>query len=197
MTGTIVSTSFKFRTQLQKLIEHIEDAIESFRDNFVEQEEDQPLIIDVLSRYEMEQYNNRLDETCIVISINTPGRKPIPVHALTLHLDIVDTATDRGITARDALAIAIFVQKSVAKGKNHVVIHSDQGISRSAGIAAGLMRAYHMDTKRIINDGHFCINGRCYEYVCRAFHLSVTQKTIESDVTRNHQMHRLYMEKYG
>ena len=40
MTGTIVSTSFKFRAQLQKLIEHIEDAIESFRDNFVEQEED-------------------------------------------------------------------------------------------------------------------------------------------------------------
>lgn len=189
MTGTIKLPAFE--EHLHELLERIEEIREAIRDYFAVQEKEQPLILDVFSRYEMERYNKKLDDKCIVISINTPGREAIPIHALTLHLEVVDTATDRGMTARDALAIALFVRQNVAKGKNHVIIHSDQGISRSAGVAAGILRAYGMDTKTIINNCSYCINGRCYEYVCRAFNLPISKKDIESDVNRNH---KIYMD---
>lgn len=187
MTGAIKLTALE--EHFRDLLERIEEMYESVQDYFTVQEKEQPLILDVLSRYEMERYNKKLDDKCIVISINTPGREAIPIHALTLHLEVVDTATDSGITVRDALAIALFVKQNVAKGKNHVIVHSDQGISRSAGVAAGLLRAYGMDTSRIIDNGAYCINSRCYEYVCRAFQLPVTKKDIESDINRNHQIY--------
>lgn len=187
MTGTIAHTIFE--DCFHDLLERIEEIYDSVRDYFVVQEKAQPLVLDVFSRYEMEKYNKKLDDKCIVISINTPGREALSIHALTLHLEFADTATDRGMTARDALAIALFVQQNVAKGKNHVIIHSDQGISRSAGVAAGILRAYRMDIGTIVNNGGYCINGRCYEYVCRAFQLPISKKDIEYDVNRNHQIY--------
>lgn len=187
MTGAIKLTALE--EHFRDLLERIEEMYESVQDYFTVQEKEQPLILNVFSRYEMEQYNKKLDDKCIVISINTPGRETIPIHALTLHLEVVDTATDRGMTARDALAVALFVQQNVAKGKNHVIVHSDQGISRSAGVAAGILRAYGMDVGAIVNNGSYCINGRCYEYVCRAFRLPVSKKEIEYDVNRNHQIY--------
>lgn len=134
--------------------------------------------IEVLSRYEMSLKANEEIPYACVISINTPGREHLDIATPVLYLDFNDTTDENGISMFDSRKIAIFVSSNVAQGNKHIIIHCDQGISRSAGVAAAILKAYNMDEDIILKNGHYCINPRCYEYACKAFRLPITPEQV-------------------
>lgn len=134
---------------------------------------------EVLSRYEMSlKANEKIPYAC-VISINTPGREHLDIAMPALYLDFSDTTDENGISMMDAKKIEIFVAANIARGYKHIIVHCDQGISRSAGVAAAILKAYNKDEDVILKNGRYCINPRCYEYVCKAFRLQVTPEQVK------------------
>ena len=126
----------------------------------------------VMSRKEAERYSHSPhDEESAVISISTPdehydmniyssiynGIKRI----LRLSFDDVDNGSF-AMTEGDAASIAEFVEENKDKT---IIVHCDAGISRSAGIAAAIMKHYNGDDTPIFNSRLYCPNMLCYRMV--------------------------------
>ena len=154
------------------------------------------LTVTIKSRYEMHSYEKHLDNRCFALSIYTPGREPVQIPIPTLHVSIVDTETENGITKEDAQAMASFIIQNMREGRDHIIIQSDWGTSRSAGIAAAILKAGHEDNSWILDDGFYCINVRCYEYMCKALHVPVQNETLEYIRDKTNAEHRAFVEKH-
>lgn len=149
-----------------------------FNSRFQKGKAPQGIIVTVLSREKMTEMAMCLPKRSCVISINTPGAEHLPIPAKTLYLDFPDTESDAGMTESDAVKVAAFVEQNVEDGNNHIYVHCDQGVSRSAGTAAAILRAYGQDESQILDCNEYCINGRCYEFVLSAFHVFVTDDEV-------------------
>lgn len=79
------------------------------------------------------------------------------------------TVLSRQDAEEQADALTAFVRKEIGLGRHHFIVHCNQGISRSAGVAAAFLRAFVFAEGIILDDGRCCINGWCYLHVCRAF----------------------------
>ena len=134
--------------------------------------------VQVLSRNEMIcMAPEKIPYRC-VISINTPGEEHLDIAAPVLYLDFYDTTDEKDISTEDAQKIAAFIKMNVKQGNTHIIVHCDQGVSRSAGVAAAILKAYGVDEDIILKSSHYNINPRCYEYVCKAFALPITPTQI-------------------
>ena len=85
-----------------------------------------------------------------------------------LRLEFEDASEGDGImTERDAKAVADFVRKYA--GTEHIIVHCDAGRSRSAGVAAAIMKYENGDDFVIFNDPGYEPNGHCYRMTLSAF----------------------------
>ena len=67
--------------------------------------------------------------------------------------------TDVIAEKEDAEKIKQFVE---AHKEDSIIVHCDAGVSRSAGIAAALMKFYNGDDTPIFDNPRYCPNMLCY-----------------------------------
>lgn len=125
--------------------------------------------ITVMNRADAVRYSYRpQNERSAVISISTPNEKYNGnIHSsiyngisgvLRLWFDDVESGQDC-IQKEDAEKIKRFVE---AHKEDQIIVHCDAGISRSAGIAAALMKYYNGDDTPIFDNPRYCPNMLCY-----------------------------------
>lgn len=128
------------------------------------------MIIDVKSRkiIEQNQYNAN------IISITSqPTYADIKNCGPTLFLHFEDFDTElpgwsiQPIQKEDAEKIAAFVMINKHNGRRFIV-QCDAGVSRSAGVAAALMKYFNGDDSPIFDNPQYCPNMRCYRMVLEA-----------------------------
>lgn len=128
------------------------------------------MIIDVRSRktIEQNQYNAN------IISITSQSAYADIKNCgptLFLHFEDFDTELPgwpiQPIQKEDAEKIAAFVMINKHNGR-HFIVQCDAGVSRSAGVAAALMKYFNGDDTPIFNNPQYCPNMRCYRMVLEA-----------------------------
>lgn len=136
------------------------------------------ICVSVMSRAKIAAMIRSFPENACVISINTPGEGYLPFTVPVLYLDFPDIEDNSGISHWDAEKIAHFVMHNISNGNAHIFVHCDQGVTRSAGVAAAILRAYGKDESQILDCSDYCINSRCYEFVLKAFYIDVTSNEV-------------------
>lgn len=122
-----------------------------------------------MNRTDAVRYSYRpQNERSAVISISTPNEEYNGnIHSsiyngisgvLRLWFDDVESGQDC-IQKEDAEKIKRFVE---AHKEDQIIVHCDAGISRSAGIAAALMKYYNGDDTPIFDNPRYCPNMLCY-----------------------------------
>lgn len=116
------------------------------------------------------------DEKTAVISIWTPWAAytdriySSPYNGITsvirLFFDDVESGTNC-MEESHARAIKKFVERNKDV---HIIVHCDAGISRSAGIAAALLKFYNGDDWQIFDDPKYCPNMLCYRTMLSALY---------------------------
>lgn len=131
--------------------------------------------ITVMNRQDAVRYSfHPQDERAAVISISTPNEEyhtniyTSPYNKITsvlrLWFDDVESGRDC-IKTEDAEEIKRFVE---LHKDDPIIIHCDAGISRSAGIAAALMKYYNGDDTPIFDNPRYCPNMLCYRTMLNA-----------------------------
>jgi len=87
------------------------------------------------------------------------------------HFDDVDEGEDHCISDNDAMGIATFVFNIKDKA-DLLIVHCEAGVSRSAGVAAAIMKFIDDDDTPIFDSHDYRPNMTCYRKVLKAlFHL--------------------------
>jgi len=86
-----------------------------------------------------------------------------------LKFDDVERGQNNCITEADALKIVTFVAQNV-KIANKLIVHCEAGVSRSAGVAAAIMKAIYDDDRPVFNSRKYVPNMTCYRMVLNAFY---------------------------
>lgn len=112
------------------------------------------------------------DTESIMISISTPlspyDNAPFtsPTNKIKGILRLYFTDTDGGedsMTPDDAKAICEFVTRHA--NIPNIIVHCDAGQSRSAGVAAALLKCFTGDDSQIFNNPYYKPNRHCYRLV--------------------------------
>lgn len=128
------------------------------------------MIVDVRNRMTIEQ--NHYDANIISITSKTNDAK-IDNFGSTLFLHFEDFDEEvigwhlKPIQQSDVRAIIDFVMRNKDNGK-HFIVQCDAGVSRSAGVAAALMKYFNGDDSPIFDNSQYCPNMRCYRMVLEA-----------------------------
>lgn len=83
--------------------------------------------------------------------------------------DTVDPDSDFAITTKDADEIAKFV-KNLDKDIKQIIVQCEAGVSRSAGVAAAILKHYSGDDSQIYNNPRYVPNSLCYRKVLEALY---------------------------
>lgn len=131
--------------------------------------------ITVMNRKDAVKYSWRPhNEKTYVISIMTPWAAyssdifPSPYNGIKSVLRLFFDDVESGTNCMDethAKAIKEFVE--LHKDGNFIV-QCDGGVSRSAGVAAALMKFYNGDDTPIFDNPRYCPNMRCYRTMLNA-----------------------------
>ena len=125
----------------------------------------------VMSQFNAERYaENKNDINSAVISIVSHGSdeahlfesKTNGIKSI-LRLEFNDTDGEDGITEEDAIAIVDFSKSAILMDR--IIVHCGAGRSRSAGVAAAIMKFYFNDDTPIFNSPRYTPNMRCYRKV--------------------------------
>lgn len=90
------------------------------------------------------------------------------ISVLRLNFDDVEKGEKNCITEHDARRIKAFVD-NVRYRVDRLIVHCEAGVSRSAGVAAAIMKGINGDDMPIFENGRFCPNMTCYRAVLNAF----------------------------
>ncbi len=91
------------------------------------------------------------------------------------------------ITDGDAESIRQFVEKVKDKVKR-IIVHCEAGISRSAGVAAALMKVLNGDDMAVFRSKLYCPNMTCYRKVLLAFLGEVDEDDLREKETLNRKL---------
>ena len=135
----------------------------------------------VMSRKEFERYAAKTHrESSIVVSISSfnedlvseeliryPGN-----NILTVYRAVFDDTdkSDTGINQKQAIEIAEFI-KSYITVVDKVIVHCGAGQSRSAGVAAAIMKWAIGDDMKIFGNPKYTPNMRCFRFVLEALYI--------------------------
>lgn len=132
--------------------------------------------ISVMSRISAEEYSmQKHDEASVVISINGVYDTIAQIvkteqnnirDILFLRFDDTDTGA-LAINKLDTLKIKNFVNKH--KSMSNMIVHCGAGQSRSAGVAAAILKYLYNDDTQIFNNRRYTPNMKCYRAVLETF----------------------------
>lgn len=125
----------------------------------------------VMSQFDAERYaDGAHNEVCSMISITSHNDDEAQVYVGDsngikdiLRVQFNDSDEDDGITEDDAEAITSFVTHAMTLDR--LIVHCGAGRSRSAGVAAAIMKFYYNDDTPIFNSPRYNPNRRCYRKV--------------------------------
>jgi protein-tyrosine phosphatase len=137
------------------------------------------MIVEVMSRnkateFSFEAHNKRI----AVISISDTDKESPEFsddskngifQRLRLHFDDVEIDDENCITDEQASEISDFVFK-VRDEADKIVVHCEAGISRSAGVAAAIMKYLNGDDWGVFDNPRYCPNNTCYRKVLNALY---------------------------
>ena len=120
----------------------------------------------------------------VIISIKTPDDEQAVFNPNNdsikdiLYLSFYDVSTETqdifkgypAMTDDDALNIKDFVLKWKDR-VDIIIVHCDAGVSRSAGVAAGILDGLDQDCSRIFDSNRYLPNSLCYRKTLNAFKL--------------------------
>ena len=86
-----------------------------------------------------------------------------------LKFNDVDRGEAHAITDADAHKIMIFVAE-IKENVDRLIVHCKAGVSRSAGVAAAIMKAIYNDDREIFNSRRYRPNMTCYRMVLNVFY---------------------------
>lgn len=134
---------------------------------------------------EQSGYNDR---PFVIISISTPGdnknefkRNDSLRDVLYISFDDIEDAREGGtmMSRENARDIVNFIVRWHVLGIPEIWVHCDAGISRSAGVAAAIMKFFNNDDTPIFDNPKYCPNMHCYRYILDAF-----QKFVDGTLNR-------------
>ena len=139
------------------------------------------MTIHIMSRSNAIKYSNaQHSETSAVISISdcdkdSPVLENNPNNGIAaqckVKFDDVERGANNCITEADALRIVSFVSDN-AKSQDRLIVQCEAGVSRSAGVAAAILKALTGNDREVFNSPRYVPNMTCYRTVLNAFHNS-------------------------
>lgn len=134
--------------------------------------------VEVMNRNNAKRYSfQNHDIKSVIVSITDPDR-PINlfernsgngiVNVLRLQFEDVCGNSPNAITENDAQRIVEFVDKYV-DNVDKVIVHCEAGQSRSAGVAAAILKYFTGDDTQIYDNPQYTPNSTCYTKVLQAF----------------------------
>ena len=131
---------------------------------------------EVMSRRRIEEYADEYaTESSIVISIHADNNEKADIRStsknrikdiLFLRFADVDKAENNGIQPEHASQIREFIEFNMeCRDFSKIIIQCGAGQSRSAGVAAALMKFYNKDDTPIFNNPRYTPNMLCYRTV--------------------------------
>lgn len=142
----------------------------------------------VMSRKEAHKYSFRPHkEKAAVISIIDVDKNFVNfrnnnmnniVAVLNLFFDDVCGDEPNCMNENDSEKIAEFAKNIVDK-VDQVIVHCEAGVSRSAGVAAALMKYFNNDDMPIFNNPQYCPNMHCYSMVLDALMMDVNEEEMK------------------
>ena len=100
------------------------------------------------------------------------------VSVLHLFFDDVCSNEPNCMNESDAEKIAEFA-KNIADKVDQIIVHCEAGVSRSAGVAAALMKYFNDDDMPIFENPRYCPNMHCYSMVLNALMMDVSEEEIK------------------
>lgn len=153
--------------------------------------------ITVLSRNEAIQYTREPENNCVIISISEhDGAVPIEIGKnqlknrdkikglLGLFFDDVEAPDEKAMNIGHAETIVNFVNEYINE-IDEIIVHCGAGISRSAGIAAGLALILNGSDAEIFGNGKYCPNATCYKNMLTAYFGSYDREAVEEKFKGN------------
>jgi predicted protein tyrosine phosphatase len=105
--------------------------------------------------------------------------------------DDVDFGDKNCITSDDAKKILSFVDSKVGK-VSFIIVQCEAGISRSAGVCAGLMKIYNGDDFEIFDNPKYCPNMSCYRTILETYFGSYNEEEANNKFLHNVEIAREY-----
>lgn len=105
--------------------------------------------------------------------------------------DDVDFGEENCITVDDAKKILSFVESKIDK-VSFIVVQCEAGISRSAGVCAGLMKIYNGDDFEIFDNPRYAPNMSCYRMILETYYGAYNSKEAEEKFWHNVEVTRKY-----
>lgn len=100
---------------------------------------------------------------------------------LFLQFDDVEKGENNCITSNDVKKIVEFVKRNkLINNVERMIVHCEAGISRSAGVAAAIMKFLNGDDMPIFNNGKYTPNMTCYRMVLNALMGCVDESVVQS-----------------
>lgn len=139
--------------------------------------------VEVMCQHDIEEYaSNQHDESSILVSIASIGMPSAMVIPCTvnnindvLYINFNDTDCDDevsgGITESDADKIREFIIKYTENTYDIdlIIVNCEAGQSRSAGVAAAIMKYLWNDDTAIFDNRKYTPNRLCYRKVLKSF----------------------------
>jgi len=150
--------------------------------------------IEVMSRKNAILYSQKSTyENLAIISISDCNKEfanfENVTYLLRLKFDDVEQGDYNCITFEQAVQIKLFVN-SIRNNVSLLIVHCEAGISRSAGIAAALMKVIYGHDWKIFESNMYCPNMTCYRIVLDAFHDNSTEDEINAKEAKSINLFR-------
>lgn len=132
----------------------------------------------VMNQREAEKYSSEIqNQTSFMISITSLNQDNAKVYTTRennilniLKLSFDDSDSLYGMTLRDADKIRDFVIEAI-KHTETIIVHCGAGQSRSAGVAAAILKYLYNDDSQIFKNRRYTPNMRCYNMVLNSLML--------------------------
>ena len=100
------------------------------------------------------------------------------VAVLSLFFDDVCSDEPNCMNENDAEKIAEFA-KSIVNKVDKIIVHCEAGVSRSAGVAAALMKYFNGDDMPIFENPQYCPNMYCYSMMLNTLMIDINEEEIK------------------
>ena len=152
------------------------------------------MVIEIMGRKELLTYSfSKNNEKTAVISISNRDEDQLSLHndpdngieaICYVSFDDVEIGKVNCITDDDAKRISSFVYEVISK-KDKLIVQCGAGISRSAGVAAAILKHFSDNDMLIWGNFRYYPNILCYRKVLAAFNGVIDEQELREKITAN------------